>query len=437
MEDGMNNLILNRDTFKLPGDGWYQLAPLGEFAHAGAGVVQVIDGESCVAMAARFAADAAVANFAGLLIDFDHFSMQGGQRSEAAGWITALEARVQTTDDRPQTADQDGAAGGRRPTPEAAPAAECSARCGAGLWAQIRWSDVGEVAVSGGRYRFLSPVWSREDCVELGLDAATGWPRMRPVRLLNAAVTNDPNLKGLVPLSNASTSLSAGSGQDHRPQTVDRRPGNGEGESLENSHSDSGTSQGGGKGSHIMKTVIEKLLNHLGLAADTVEAVVLEKLGTLPALTAVADLQNSLRDLQTKHDALMVNLKAVEGELVNRHLAEFEGIVTEKSRDFWAAELISNRAGALTALTELASLRDAGGSAESGKAGARAEDTRKPLHNRATARPVPPGQGGTVPNAEVESKAMKIRNRAHEIAKAEGLAFGVAFRRAEREVIGQ
>ena len=29
-------------------------------------------------------------------------------------------------------------------------------------------------------------------------------PRLRPVRLLNAAVTNDPNLKGMVPLSNRS-----------------------------------------------------------------------------------------------------------------------------------------------------------------------------------------------------------------------------------------
>ena len=62
--------------------------------------------------------------------------------------------------------------------------------------------------------------------------------------------------------------------------------------------------------------------------------------------------------------------------------------------------------------------------------------TKKPLHNRATARPVPPGQGGGS-TADVDSKAVRIRNRAHEIAKAEKIPFGVAFRRAEREVIGQ
>ena len=95
----MNILILNRD-FRLPDDGWYQIAPFGEFPHGGpstgsgqAGIVQVIDREACDAMAARFAADAKIPNFAGLLVDFDHFSLDGEKRSEAAGWIVGLEAR--------------------------------------------------------------------------------------------------------------------------------------------------------------------------------------------------------------------------------------------------------------------------------------------------------------------------------------------------------
>ena len=67
--------------------------------------------------------------------------------------------------------------------------------------------------------------------------------------------------------------------------------------------------------------------------------------------------------------------------------------------------------------------------------------TKKPLHNRATARPVPPhstgsGQAGQGDGADGDSKAVKIRNRAHEIAGAEKIPFGVAFRRAEREVVG-
>jgi hypothetical protein len=161
LEGRMNTLLLNRDGFQMPADGWYQMAPLGEFAHAAASVVQVVDQDACESMVNRFRAEAQVPNFAGLLVDFDHFSLDGEKRSEAAGWITNLEVRDH------------------------------------GLFGQIRWSDVGEEAVKGGRYRFLSPVWARSDCVDLGNG------RLRPVRLLNAALTNDPNLKGMIPLSNS------------------------------------------------------------------------------------------------------------------------------------------------------------------------------------------------------------------------------------------
>jgi len=49
----MNTLIVHRETSQMPGDGWYQLAPLGEFPHAWAGVVQVVHAEACAAMAER------------------------------------------------------------------------------------------------------------------------------------------------------------------------------------------------------------------------------------------------------------------------------------------------------------------------------------------------------------------------------------------------
>jgi hypothetical protein len=89
----MNALLLNREGFSMPADGWYQIAPVGEFAHAQAGLVQVVDREACEAMVNRFRAEAQAANFAGLLVDFDHFSLDGEKRSEAAGWITELECR--------------------------------------------------------------------------------------------------------------------------------------------------------------------------------------------------------------------------------------------------------------------------------------------------------------------------------------------------------
>lgn len=360
----MNTLIVNRDTFRMPEDGWYQLAPLGEFPHTAVGVIQVVDTEACVAMVARFTADAAVDNFAGLLVDFDHFSLDDRARSEAAGWIAELTCRE------------------------------------TGLWGKIRWSDLGEEAVKGGRYRFLSPVWARSDCVDLGNG------RVRPVRLLNAAVTNDPNLKGLMPLANSGP--------------VDSRASYGEAHGVL------------GKDGLTMKRVIETLVNHLGLGADATEDAILEKMQGLPGLTAVADLQNSLRDLQGKHDALATELKEVEGELVNRHLTDFEGVISDGAKAFWSEQLLRNREGALVALGDMKKGAEARGAAEDGRGDA---GTRKPLHNRATARPVPPGQGAQ--GSESDGKAVKIRNRAHELVKAEGVPFTVAFRRAEKEVTGQ
>ena len=370
------NLILNRD-FTMPTDGWYQFAPMGEFPHAGADVIQVVDAEACTAMSARFKADAAAENFAGLLIDFDHFSMDGSQRSEAAGWVTDMESRD------------------------------------TGLWGKIRWSDIGEEAVKGGRYRFLSPVWARSDCVDLGPSTGSGQvvARIRPVRMINAALTNDPNLKGLSPLSNSGQSA-VGSGQF---RTI--------GERAQQKGND-------------MKAVIEKLVNHLGLAADATEAVILEKMGALISATVVTELQNSLSALQTKHDGLVANLKMVEDELVNRHLADYEGLINEGSKPFWAQQLIQNRVGALAVLGDLREMAGNTVAAPDTSKGGNKETTRKPLHNRATVRVVvPAGDGSGTPDAE--SKAVKIRNRAHEIAGAEKIPFGVAFRRAEREVIGQ
>ena len=94
----------------------------------------------------------------------------------------------------------------------------------------------------------------------------------------------------------------------------------------------------------------------------------------------------------------------------------------------------------MIALSDLKTVADGGkGQAAGGKqetAGAEAGaqgGTKKPLHNRAAARPVPPGQGAGA-GAEGDSKAAKIRNRAQEIVATEKIPFSVAFRRAEKEV---
>lgn len=151
-------LLLNRE-FQAPSDGWYQVVPRGEFPHA-SGAIQIIDVQAITAMLNRFTRDATAPGFGGVLVDYDHFSLDTDKSSEAAGWITALQNRAD------------------------------------GLYAQIRWAGDGEAKVLSGAFRYISPVWNREECEDLGGN------RVRPMRLLNAALTNDPNLKGIRPLTN-------------------------------------------------------------------------------------------------------------------------------------------------------------------------------------------------------------------------------------------
>lgn len=117
-----------------------------------------------------------------------------------------------------------------------------------------------------------------------------------------------------------------------------------------------------------------------------------------------------------------------DGDLLawNRQMAEFDAVISDDTREFWREQLLANREKAEAALRELvqAKVGDGDGS------------RRRPLHNRATARPVRPGDresGGGM----AEGKAVKIRNRAHELSKSEGIPFSTAFRRAEKEICGE
>ena len=142
-------------------DAWIHVTPAGEYAHAGAGVVQVIDAEALKAITEDFTVKASAENFPGLLVDFDHFSMDTDKPSEAAGWISALRADAE------------------------------------GLWAKVRWTSKGKEAVEGGEYRLVSPVFPKPSLCE---DLGSG--RIRPRQLQSVALTNEPNIKGGKPLTN-------------------------------------------------------------------------------------------------------------------------------------------------------------------------------------------------------------------------------------------
>lgn len=264
----MNPLLLNRD-FQMPADGFYHVVPLGTFHHA-SGVDQVIDAAAAEAMVRDYRNRSSKANFPGLLVDFDHFSTDSDKPSEAAGWITDLQNRD------------------------------------AGLYAQIRWSDVGEAAVKGGRYRLVSPVFSATEVVRLENR------RIRPLRLLSVALTNDPNLKGMVPLSNRAE---PGSPADTQTPT---------------------------KGH--MKSVTEKL----GLSAEASEESILEAVTKLMNRATTAE--QAVAPLKAENETLKATNAQLQADQVEADLAKYSNRFKPALKEKWRAQLLRNRAQTLELL---------------------------------------------------------------------------------------
>ena len=138
-------------------------------------------------------------------------------------------------------------------------------------------------------------------------------------------------------------------------------------------------------------------------------------------------LVNALRFEREKNKVLLGEVIALEDALVNRQMAEFDAVISDDTREFWREQLLANRQKAEAALRELAQA----------KAGSGDGSRRRPLHNRAGAKPAPRGADGSPDAGAAEGKAVKIRNRAHELCKTEGIPFSSAFRRAEKEVCGE
>jgi phage I-like protein len=321
-------------------------------------------------------------NFPGLLIDFDHFSLDAAKHSEAAGWITDLKFVSSGEADSQLVTDN-------RQLTTGSPS---------GLLAQIRWSDTGEAAVKGGRYRFLSPVWAKSDCEDLGND------RLRPVRLLNAAVTNDPNLKGILPLSNRNSDAppvrhSSSSDGGFDSASLSRDP-------LTQKEK-------------TMQPVIDALLNKLNLPADTGEANLIAAIENMATADETAALNNraetaegSLADLQT------AQLEADADAFLEDNAALIE------NRDEVRAQFIENRELTEAVFKNLKAPSSAQSQAPSAPA------SPKPLHNRDSKIAATRNRDA----AASESKAVKIRNRTSEIMKAENIGYPAAFRRAEQEL---
>ncbi len=336
-------------TFQPAPDGWFHIAPHGTFPHP-TGALQVIDAEACEAMLRTFNEEARQANFPGLLVDFDHSSNDPAQPTTAAGWIGALEHR------------------------------------GDGLYAQIRWSDLGHQALMGGRYRLASPVWNRADCDQWSAttgDEGRETMHLRPRRLDRLALTNDPNLPGLVPLTNRKEKGERGKEKGGCESRSPSAPPPSSFELL--------------PFSLLNMNLRTELLQHLHLPAAVTDAEIADALrGQLGELETLRNRCQRLAESQAESD-----------------LERFADVIT--NRDVVRAQLIANREGTLALLNAL-----------------RQPEPYVPLHQPRLHRPNLRLLSPLAPEPD-SAGARKIANRARQLQSQLKIGHHAAFRMAEGE----
>ena len=149
-----------------------------------------------------------------------------------------------------------------------------------------------------------------------------------------------------------------------------------------------------------------------------------ETASDLELVTALVEL---ISNLQQKYDALLSDTVAMEDKVANRDLEDFKDVIATGNEDFWRDQLLANRERTISVLSDLRA------AAKPAAAAPAAPAPRVPLRNRLVDQPRSLGEltGGPIPDV---ARAVAIRNRAHDLRKAERLPWSEAFARAEKEM---
>ena len=152
---------------------------------------------------------------------------------------------------------------------------------------------------------------------------------------------------------------------------------------------------------------------------------------TATDLELITVLVNLVANLQEKYEGLLQDAVAMEDSVLNRDLTDYSDVIDEKTQPFWKEQILQNRTMALQALDTLRQRL----TPEPAPVEPPTEERVIPLRNRLAAieRTVANVAEPVATTPERDMAAFKIRNRAHAIAKAEGVPFIIAFARAEGE----
>lgn len=210
-----------------------------------------------------------------MVIDYEHQTL-GGAEAPAAGWIKRLMNRGAN-----------------------------------GLWACVEWTSRAKTYLGGREYRYLSPVFLKTETGD------------RVVQLINAALTNQPAIDGMVPVINSRSAM--GNPKKEGGQKMDKILLEALGiEDTADSMERALTAIG------AMRATLEGVREELGIGADAASS---ELLGTLVAMRQSHDQISGLAGRVYELEALLTGREA--DELVT--LAMREGKLTPAQKD-WARQ---------------------------------------------------------------------------------------------------
>ena len=169
-------------------------------------------------------------------------------------------------------------------------------------------------------------------------------------------------------------------------------------------------------------------------APEQVDISQLKQMLNLPETATATDIITALvqliAQLQQKYDTLLSDSVALEDDVANRYLADFEDLIPNESREFWKSSLLHNRDETLGILVGLRKVRDEAKPAPA----AEPKPEAKPLfRNRLVVARTVSELAEESPATSI-SRAVAIRNRAHQIRSTEKIPYALAFSRAEREI---
>ena len=169
-------------------------------------------------------------------------------------------------------------------------------------------------------------------------------------------------------------------------------------------------------------------------APEAVDVKQLRTLLDLPADASDLDVITALAQLvavvQEKYEELLSQNIERDEAVANRDLDHFSDVIRPETREFWKEALLRNRDMSWAILS---GIRESAQPPPAEQPPAPPAPTKPLFRNRLVVAKTVAELAEDTPTASI-SRAVAIRNRAHQIRSTEKIPYALAFSRAEREI---